>query len=54
MQIVKNKPVAEVAAPEPVVAKPAKEAPKAARQPEPKPDTKSDKPKKKGWWSLGR
>ncbi len=47
-------PVAEVAAPEPVVAKPAKEAAKAQPKPEPKPDTKSDKPKKKGWWSLGR
>ncbi len=47
-------PVAEVAAPEPVVAKPAEEAPKAPPKPEPKPDTKSDKPKKKGWWSLGR
>ena len=46
-------PVAEVAAPEPVVAK-AAQAPKAKPKAEPKPDTKSDKPKKKGWWSLGR
>ena len=45
--------VAEVAAPEPVVAK-AVETPKSKPKPEPKPDTKSDKPKKKGWWSLGR
>jgi len=47
-------PVAEVVAPEPVVAKPAEEAPKEKPKAEPKPDTKSDKPKKKGWWSLGR
>ena len=55
--------VAEVAAPEPVVAKPVaapkpepkpEPAPKPAPKPEPKPDTTSDKPKKKGWWSLGR
>lgn len=46
-------PVAEVTAPEPVVAKPV-EAPVAKPVAEPKPDTKSDTPKKKGWWSLGR
>lgn len=53
----------EVAAP----AEKAKKTPAAAKpveeqkpelipvpKPEPKPDTKSDKPKKKGWWSLGR
>ncbi len=47
-------PVAEGSAPEPVVAKPAEEAPKEKPKAEPRPDTKSDKPKKKGWWSLGR
>lgn len=56
-QLAAPEPVAKLAAPEPVVAKvpePAKAKPKPVPKPEPKPDTKSDKPKKKGWWSLGR
>lgn len=53
VEVTAPEPVAEVAAPEPVVAKAAEPA-KAKPKPEPKPDTKSDKPKKKGWWSLGR
>ena len=51
------KPKQDEPAAEPKQAEPAKvekptevEKPKAA----PPPDTKSDKPKKKGWWSLGR
>jgi len=44
-------PVAE-AKPEPIEVKP---EPKAAPEPvEVKPEPKSDKPKRKGWWSLGR
>jgi len=50
-----SEPVAEVAVSEPVAVK-APDAPVAKSKPvaEPKPDTKSDTPKKKGWWSLGR